>query len=603
MKRALALIVCLLAFVSANAFAKSVIVAVIIDTNPKLAQFKVSKHVSDMLGKLGNSPAADLAGVWKIGGGDTAVASIAPMTGPDRANLQRTVEAGGTKKGLKRAPGDLDEALGIAPTYLVPLKGNADFADSTLAVILVAGAPLSMDDAGLVGEFQANGLALHVVALGDDADAAPLRAVASAAGGMVYRAAAPADLAGALERVMANLERARLGQPPLADSAAAPVAPVVVPTAPVEPAVPVEPTQPTAVPVAPTEVKPVPTTPSAVPPQPTTPPVAVKPVAVAKPVETTPSAATDKPKAPAKDGPKAPTSGAKVKPKPSAAAEEDDEEDPEAIEAELAKLEAEKDARRVEREAAEAAMATAASTSPSTPWWLWVSYGVSGLVTVLFVVWLIRRRRGSGDDEVDEGPASSGGKFNVGGYFESGVAKDEAPAPAPARGAAARAAPPAPARPAAPARPSAAVFDEPLERPASAAKSRPATGGGPAVAWFTALGPGPERFEFRSDQEVFTIGRKSTNDVTIVHQGVSGFHAELRWVDGQLTVIDKNSTNGTFVNNRRVRDCPLNPGDIMRFDAIGYRIAGETVAVGGGSGGGQIDKTRMVSRDRLRDEM
>lgn len=49
------------------------------------------------------------------------------------------------------------------------------------------------------------------------------------------------------------------------------------------------------------------------------------------------------------------------------------------------------------------------------------------------------------------------------------------------------------------------------------------------------------------------IGRATTNDIVIADTSVSRQHAQLMIDDiGQVTIIDLNSSNGTFVNGRRV---------------------------------------------------
>ena len=49
-----------------------------------------------------------------------------------------------------------------------------------------------------------------------------------------------------------------------------------------------------------------------------------------------------------------------------------------------------------------------------------------------------------------------------------------------------------------------------------------------------------------------TIGRKPDNDVVIDNPAVSGHHARIYDREGAVYVEDMNSTNGTYVNGRRV---------------------------------------------------
>ena len=60
-----------------------------------------------------------------------------------------------------------------------------------------------------------------------------------------------------------------------------------------------------------------------------------------------------------------------------------------------------------------------------------------------------------------------------------------------------------------------------------------------------------------------TIGRLSTNDLTIPSKVISGHHAQIV-TDLQLSrVEDLNSSNGVYVGSKRVRRCKLIDGDII----------------------------------------
>ena len=60
-----------------------------------------------------------------------------------------------------------------------------------------------------------------------------------------------------------------------------------------------------------------------------------------------------------------------------------------------------------------------------------------------------------------------------------------------------------------------------------------------------------------------TIGRQSDNTVTIDHPAVSSHHACVFRNGDQLVVEDLQSTNGTFVNGRRVSRQALQHGDVL----------------------------------------
>ena len=55
-------------------------------------------------------------------------------------------------------------------------------------------------------------------------------------------------------------------------------------------------------------------------------------------------------------------------------------------------------------------------------------------------------------------------------------------------------------------------------------------------------------------KQPFTVGRHPDNDLSVDNPTVSRRHAELVLTEAGLSVRDLGSTNGTFVNGRRVRD-------------------------------------------------
>ncbi len=67
------------------------------------------------------------------------------------------------------------------------------------------------------------------------------------------------------------------------------------------------------------------------------------------------------------------------------------------------------------------------------------------------------------------------------------------------------------------------------------------------------------RFELNGP--VLGVGRDSSNAIQLHDNEVSRQHAELRLVDAAYTLYDLNSSNGTFVNGRRIRQHRLHSGD------------------------------------------
>lgn len=85
-------------------------------------------------------------------------------------------------------------------------------------------------------------------------------------------------------------------------------------------------------------------------------------------------------------------------------------------------------------------------------------------------------------------------------------------------------------------------------------------------------GPGGKvRFEVVGDRT--TVGRTRDNDIVLQDPAVSSRHCELTSERGSLVVRDLDSSNGTYVNGRRVQAAPLFDGDALKIGQYQGRIA------------------------------
>jgi sigma-B regulation protein RsbU (phosphoserine phosphatase) len=71
------------------------------------------------------------------------------------------------------------------------------------------------------------------------------------------------------------------------------------------------------------------------------------------------------------------------------------------------------------------------------------------------------------------------------------------------------------------------------------------------------------------DKPVFTIGRRSGNDLHLMGSDVSRDHAEIAQVGGKFVVRDRGSRYGTFVNGTQVNEHPLAHGDRIQLGRTG----------------------------------
>lgn len=66
---------------------------------------------------------------------------------------------------------------------------------------------------------------------------------------------------------------------------------------------------------------------------------------------------------------------------------------------------------------------------------------------------------------------------------------------------------------------------------------------------------------FELDEGAIRLGRESSSGIQLHDTEVSRQHAEVRWVDRGHTILDLNSSNGTFVNGKRIHQHELASGD------------------------------------------
>lgn len=69
-----------------------------------------------------------------------------------------------------------------------------------------------------------------------------------------------------------------------------------------------------------------------------------------------------------------------------------------------------------------------------------------------------------------------------------------------------------------------------------------------------------------------TIGRAPECTVSVDEPGLSRLHARLLPADGGLLLEDMGSSNGSFINGKRVLRGQVSPGDELSFDSLRFRV-------------------------------
>lgn len=79
--------------------------------------------------------------------------------------------------------------------------------------------------------------------------------------------------------------------------------------------------------------------------------------------------------------------------------------------------------------------------------------------------------------------------------------------------------------------------------------------------------------EFEVEAQPFTIGRSAENHLALRSKRVSSRHAQLMQVGDHLLLRDLNSTNGTYLQGRRIDTVtPVGDGDLVQFADCEFRL-------------------------------
>lgn len=79
--------------------------------------------------------------------------------------------------------------------------------------------------------------------------------------------------------------------------------------------------------------------------------------------------------------------------------------------------------------------------------------------------------------------------------------------------------------------------------------------------------------EYRIVKFPAMIGRHHTNDIELPFDSVSRYHARIEVVGHQLKVQDLKSSNGTFINGRRVQTGSIQDQDVLAFGSVEFTVS------------------------------
>ena len=95
---------------------------------------------------------------------------------------------------------------------------------------------------------------------------------------------------------------------------------------------------------------------------------------------------------------------------------------------------------------------------------------------------------------------------------------------------------------------------------------------------YLAVTDGDETMLLSLEREVTHIGRGFTADLRIEEHRVSGRHAILVQRSARVRLLDDRSSNGTFVNGRRIIESELRDGDVVLIGPVALRYVEVTLS-------------------------
>lgn len=113
-----------------------------------------------------------------------------------------------------------------------------------------------------------------------------------------------------------------------------------------------------------------------------------------------------------------------------------------------------------------------------------------------------------------------------------------------------------------------------------------------------------------TEKKRISIGRTNENDIVLENRGVSRKHAMIEFNNNAAVIIDNESLNGTFVNNRKVAEEVLRDDDIImigKYSLVYHKEATHQGQTAAGMDGTMVLNTKrqkeMIENDRVEREI
>jgi len=102
-----------------------------------------------------------------------------------------------------------------------------------------------------------------------------------------------------------------------------------------------------------------------------------------------------------------------------------------------------------------------------------------------------------------------------------------------------------------------------------------------------------------TEKKRISIGRTNENDIVLENRGVSRKHAMIEFNNNAAVIIDNESLNGTFVNNRKISEEVLRDDDVITIGK--YTLVYHTEAKGSDQIAAAMDGTMVLNTKKQKD--
>ena len=102
-----------------------------------------------------------------------------------------------------------------------------------------------------------------------------------------------------------------------------------------------------------------------------------------------------------------------------------------------------------------------------------------------------------------------------------------------------------------------------------------------------------------TEKKRISIGRTNDNDIVLENRGVSRKHALIEFNNNAAVIIDNESLNGTFVNNRKISEEVLRNDDVITIGK--YALVYHSEATQGNASAADFDGTIVLKTKRQKE--